>query len=151
MQTTLQYHAKPGTSLAVAGRANGAANGAAIDTAGWDSLIAILSIGDKTDGSIAVGIEHSDASGSGFVAMSSPYDVAFTAVGDGAAGAGTVQRSTIELKHKDHKRYIRFVATVASNAAAANCPFGIEHVLFGPRDCAAMANTGWDKNLPTPP
>ena len=147
MNHSAKTFAKPVTSTAVVDTANSTVNGTAIDTSGWDALLLALVMGTKSDGTIAVKLQHSDASGSGFADLASPYDVLFTSVADGAAGSATAQYTAINLRQTNVKRYVRSVITVASNAGI--CNVGVVGFLVGPKDPTTQANTGWDKTLPS--
>ena len=107
---------KPQESTASAG----AINGTAIDISGAEGPILVTASAPvaSSGDTITFTVEHSEASGSGFVAVGADFLVdpdtgdpaTFTVVTDAVA-----IDQTLALKHENLKRYVRVVATTAGS------------------------------------
>ncbi|MEC4836875.1 hypothetical protein [Mycobacteroides chelonae] len=99
-------------ALASAARTNGAANGVAIDVNQFNNnfrdIAFVITTGTITDGSVAVTVEESDQSGSGFAAVDSSR-VLGTLPTIAAADDDTV----LSFGVRPTKRYVRLVATTS--------------------------------------
>ncbi len=99
-------------ALTSAARTNGAANGVAVDTNQFNNncrdVMFVITTGTITDGSVAVTVEESDSSGSGFAAVDSSCVLGSlpTIV---AADDDTVKSFGV----RPTKRYVRVVATTS--------------------------------------
>lgn len=88
--------------------------GTGVDLQGYDSATVVVTTGTLTDGTYAITLEESDASGSGYAAVAA----ADTVDGDGDGTilptlAATDDNVTVEIGYKGTKRYIRPVVTLA--------------------------------------
>jgi hypothetical protein len=95
----------------------------------------VASIGDKTDGTISFEVQEGDTDSPTTPVADDDLSVteASIAIGDGTLGANTVKK----IGYKGGKRYVRLVATVASNAGA--CPVSAVAVLGHPQ-----RSEGWN-------
>jgi hypothetical protein len=107
----------------------------AVDRAGYQSCMFVASIGDKTDGTVAFEMQEGDTDEPTTPVADADLSVteASIAIGDAAAGANTVKK----IGYKGNKRYVRLVATVASNAGS--CPVSAVAVLGHPQ-----RSEGWN-------
>lgn len=99
-------------ALASATRTNGAANGAAVDTNQFNNncrdVAFVITTGTITDGSVAVTVEESDQSGSGFAAVDSSR-----LLGSLPTIAATDDDTVKSFGVRPTKRYVRIVATTS--------------------------------------
>ncbi len=99
-------------ALASAERVNGAANGVAIDLNKFNNncrdVLFVITTGTITDGSVAVKVEESDQSGSGFAAVSSSR-----VLGSLPTITATDDDAVFSLGVRPTKRYVRLVATTS--------------------------------------
>jgi hypothetical protein len=102
----------PVLALASATRANGAANGVAVDTNQFNNncrdVMFVITTGTMTDGSVAVTVEESDQSGTGFAAVD-----ASRVVGSLPTIAATDDDTVKAFGVRPTKRYVRIVATTS--------------------------------------
>lgn len=87
------------------------ANGTAVDLQGYQGAVVAFNAQAWTDGSHAMSIEHSDASGSGFAAVDSSL-LDGTPPTVTAAGA---QLAITRVGYLGNKRYVRAVQTVTGS------------------------------------
>ena len=97
-------------ALTSATRTNGAVDGAAIDTNQFNNrfqdVAFVITTGTITDGSVAVTVEESDSSGSGFAAVDSSR-----VLGTLPTIASTDDDTVKSFGVRPTKRYVRIVAT----------------------------------------
>lgn len=85
--------------------------GSAIDLAGYDSALIILSVGTVTDGTYAIEIQESDTTTAGDFAAVDAADL----IGTEKTGITTTNDETYyAVGYKGSKRYIRYVITETS-------------------------------------
>lgn len=99
----------------------------AVDRLNFESALFEIAIGAKTDGAVAVEVQESDASGSGYTAAADADLIGLEAtagVADSTAGANSVRK----IGYKGIKRYLKLVLTITSNAGSlpisATCLLG---------------------------
>lgn len=89
-------------------QAPSAVNGVTCDTRGYDSIVAVLTVGAIVNaGTLAVKFQHGD--------LSDMSDAADVAAADllGAFPAVALQNSVVKVGYRGSKRYVRLVATEA--------------------------------------
>ncbi len=106
----LKNNIEPALSLNPAAR-NASANGTGVDLQGYESALVLVHCGAITDGTHTPSVEHSDASGSGYVAVP-----AADLIGSLAACS---QNAIQSVSYIGAKRYIRVVMTVAGATTGA--------------------------------
>lgn len=96
-------------TLMKAAALNATTNGTGIDTQGWEEVLITLDPGTGTGaGNMTFTIEESDASGSGYAAITG---AAFTAISTSNDDPSVPYLARIKLQQR--KRYIRAVATLS--------------------------------------
>lgn len=108
---------------------------AGIDTKGFNDLLLLVNCGAVTStATLDITLEESDASGSGYAAITSPATAALTQI----TASADSQQFRVRVNLASRKRYIRVVGTYGGSG---NVPISIDHVLFNPRDTALCAQT----------
>lgn len=98
-------------SLLPAAIRTASANGTAVDCIQMDDVIhVILTAGVITDGTHAISVEESDASGGTYAAITPSGGTAFTSLTSSAGGSATQVR-----QYQRTKRYVRVVTTVSGS------------------------------------
>jgi hypothetical protein len=106
MSRDIDKDVKVVSTIAPAAALTATTTGAAVDTVGYRSKMAIVHAGVATDGTITPSLEESDASGSGFAAVAAAnLSGAFVAIT--SAADEVVQ----EVGYLGTKRYLRVVLT----------------------------------------
>lgn len=119
---------------------NEALVGAVIDRAGYESVLFEINIGAKTDGTIAVLVEHDDASGFGTATAVDDADLIGTEAAAGVADAAVGADGIRKIGYVGEKRYVRITLTTASNAGSV--PVSVVANLFGGRHLPAQGADG---------
>jgi len=102
-------------SLAPNTRTTGSVNGSAVDLQGYDAAMAGVSIGDYTDGTHSLKLQHSDDG----IAFS---DVETTEL-DGehvTLESTTLENTVVKIGYLGSKRYLRVVSDVTGATSGAN-------------------------------
>lgn len=101
-------------ALLQAARTNGAANGVAVDTAIFNNMFRgvtfVISTATMTDGTVAVTVEESDSSGSGYAAVDSGR-----VIGSLPSLLATDDDTVFSFGVRPGKRYVRLVATTSGS------------------------------------
>jgi len=121
------------TSLAPALRA-ATANGAAVDTKGFDSAVAVVDVGAGTDGQFTFTLEDSPNASDWTAVVAAELDGAFTVV-DAEVSPDTGVNTISRVGYKGGERYLRVVATESSGtspAPATGITFGAQIILGHP-------------------
>lgn len=127
MRNEVRRAVKAVTSIRPATRA-ASVNGSSIDTQGYRSAMVVFSMGALADtATLTFIVEESDASGSGFAAISGATKT--VTVSGGGAEDNTDSKFGIMLEARARKRYIRAVGTYGGSG---NVDFGAI-VLLGDR------------------
>lgn len=127
------------TALAQSAQVAGTLTSAAIDTAGFGDILVLFPVGGVGSSGTFTGLVHdSDASGSGFAALTGaafPFVVTATVGPQGSAtGTGDDKCYSILLRQGSHKRYIKVLCTVATATMVGGVGAIVQ--LFAPQDSA---------------
>lgn len=102
------------TTIEPAASITATTTGAAVDTAGYRSAVAVIHCGVHTDGTFTPELQESDASGSGFTTVAAAdLSGSFTAV------ISTNDQSIQEVGYLGSKRYLKVVMTETVASAGA--------------------------------
>lgn len=108
---------------------------AGVDCKGFDEMLVTVNCGAITSTATAtITFEESDASGSGYAAITTPATAALAEMNTTADSAQFRVRFDLRLR----KRYIRMVVTYGGSG---NVPMGADYVLMQPRNTALCAQT----------
>lgn len=113
-----------------------------VDTQGFAEMLVLINCGAITSTATAtITFEESDASGSGYAAITTPATAALTEMNASADSA----EFRVRLGLATRKRYIRMVVTYGGSG---NVPMSADYVLIGPDNTALCAQT-YALNLPS--